>query len=93
MPPAARKTDNTSHGTPLSPGPASPDVLIGGLPAWRAIVDFHGCPLPLHIGGVVMKGSATVFINNQAAVRVGDVVVEAIGPNPVEKGCETVIIG
>lgn len=37
MPPAARVTDQTSHGTPLSPGPGSPNVFIGGLPVWRAV--------------------------------------------------------
>ncbi len=37
MPMAARTTDTTSHGTPLSPGPGSPDVMIGFLPAWRAL--------------------------------------------------------
>ncbi len=37
MPPAARVTDLTSHGTPLNPGPGSPTVLIGFMPAWRAL--------------------------------------------------------
>ena len=37
MPMAARVTDMTSHSPPLSPGPGSLDVLIGGLPAWRAL--------------------------------------------------------
>ncbi|HEV7404002.1 MAG TPA: PAAR domain-containing protein [Chthoniobacteraceae bacterium] len=37
MPPAARLFDLTSHGTPLSPGPGSLDVIIGGLPAWRGV--------------------------------------------------------
>ena len=32
--PAARITDLTVHGSPLVPGPPSPNVLIGGLPAW-----------------------------------------------------------
>lgn len=35
--PAARLTDITSHGTPLTPGPGSMDVMIGFLPAWRGI--------------------------------------------------------
>ncbi len=39
MPDAARMSDITSHGTPLTPGPGSPDVLIGNLPAWRALPD------------------------------------------------------
>lgn len=43
--PAARKTDTTSHGTPLSPGPASPNVKIGFLPAWRALPSGAGAAL------------------------------------------------
>ncbi|AGY56447.1 PAAR domain-containing protein [Gloeobacter kilaueensis] len=35
--PAARLTDMTAHGGPLAPGPGSPNILIGGLPAWRGI--------------------------------------------------------
>ena len=37
--PAARITDNVAHPLPpvLTPGPGSPNVLIGGLPAWRGI--------------------------------------------------------
>jgi uncharacterized Zn-binding protein involved in type VI secretion len=37
MPMAAHVTSLTSHGTPLSPGPGCPTVLIGGFPAWRAM--------------------------------------------------------
>jgi uncharacterized Zn-binding protein involved in type VI secretion len=37
MPMAARVTDVTGHGVPLTPGPGSVDVLIGFLPAWRAL--------------------------------------------------------
>lgn len=93
MPQAARTTDMTAHGTPLSPGPGSSNVLIGGLPAWRATVDTHSCPLPYHGGGVVVVGSLTVLINDMPAARVGDVVVEALGPNAIVLGCPTVIIG
>ena len=37
--PAARITDNVVHPAPpvLTPGPGSPNVLIGSLPAWRGI--------------------------------------------------------
>ncbi len=40
MKPAARLTDKTLHPLPgmLSPGPGSPTVLIGNLPAWRGIL-------------------------------------------------------
>lgn len=36
-PPAARIFDATAHGDPLKPGTCSPDVLIGGRKAWRAL--------------------------------------------------------
>jgi uncharacterized Zn-binding protein involved in type VI secretion len=97
MPPAARMGDLTSHGTPLSPGPGSVDVLIGGKPAWRATADFHACPLVTgvvpHVGGVVMMGSTTVLINNLPAARQGDMIVESGPPNSIALGELTVMIG
>lgn len=98
MPPAARVGDATSHGTPLSPGPGSANVLIGGMPAWRAISDFHTCPLvspgPVpHVGGVVSMGSTTVLINNLPAARMGDLITEGGPPNSIVMGCPTVLIG
>ncbi|MBE9570407.1 MAG: PAAR domain-containing protein [Proteobacteria bacterium] len=97
MPLAARVGDQTSHGTPLGPGPGSVNVLIGGMPAWRATADFHTCPLVTgtvpHVGGVVAVGSATVLINNLPAARQGDVIVESGPPNTIAMGCPTVLIG
>ena len=97
MPFAARVGDLTSHGTPLAPGPGSPTVLIGGLPAWRAGGDTHTCPLVTgvvpHVGGVVAVGSFTVFIENLPAARQGDIIVEGGPPNTIAMGCLTVIIG
>ena len=100
MPAAARIGDLTSHGTPLTPAtPASgsPNVLIGGAPAWRATADVHTCPLVSgtvpHVGGVVLKGSATVYINNLPAVRQGDTIVESGPSNSITAGCITVEIG
>lgn len=97
MPLAARVGDMTSHGTPLSPGPGSPNVLIGGLPAWRATSDFHTCPLVTgtvpHAGGVVAMGSPTVLINNLPAARQGDIITESGPPNSIVIGCPTVVIG
>ena len=96
MPPAARVGDPTSHGTPLSPGPGSSNVLIGGKPAWRATADFHRCPIvegvKPHVGGMVFVGSATVLINNLPAARLGDTIVEST-PNTIVGGCSTVLIG
>jgi uncharacterized Zn-binding protein involved in type VI secretion len=97
MPPAARVGDTTSHGTPLGPALGSPNVLIGGMPAWRGTADFHACPLISglvpHVGGVVTPGSLTVFINNLPAARQGDMILEAGPPNMIIIGCPTVLIG
>ena len=94
--PAARIGDPTSHGTPLAPGPGSVNVFIGGRPAWRAVADFHACPLfngtVPHVGGVVTPGSPTVLIGGLPAARQGDVVAEA-PPNAILLGEVTVLIG
>lgn len=96
MPPAARVLDQTAHGTPLS-GAGSPDVLIGGMPAWRALSDFHPCPLATgpvpHVGGTTVPGSSTVLIDGLPAARQGDTIVESGPPNSIAAGCPTVIIG
>ena len=95
--PAARIGDQTSHGTPLAPGPGCPTVLIGGTPAWRAGSDTHACPLfdgpKPHVGGVVAVGSVTVTIGGLPAARVGDLVTEASAPNAIVAGAPTVMIG
>jgi len=97
MPLAARVGDMTAHGTPLSPGPGSTNVLIGNMPAWRAAADMHTCPLVTvlvpHVGGVVPVGSVTVLINNLPAARQGDQIVESGPPNSIVMGCPTVLIG
>lgn len=66
------------------------NVIIQGLPAWRALIDVHLCPF--HGPGVVIKGSMTVFINGFPATRILDTVVEWI-PNLIIQGCPTVLIG
>src|SRR5262245_26536628 len=97
MPMAARVGDLTSHGTPLSPGVGSINVLIGGKPAWRATADTHVCPLVTgtvpHVGGVVTIGSTTVMINNLPAARQGDKIIESAPPNAIAAGDPTVMIG
>ena len=161
--PAARVTDNVSHPVPplLGPGPGSPNVFTGSLPAWRGVpsatagalqaakqvsdavikaaeaataaaagtpgapaakaaeeatktaaatqmgsmitsmaggADIHSCatplPIPPHGPGVVIDGSQTVLINGLQACRMGDTVLEAVGPpNKIAKGEMTVLIG
>ena len=58
----------------------------------------HACllpwPIPPHGPGVVIDGSPTVMIENSPACRMGDTIIEAIGPpNKIVMGCMTVIIG
>ena len=163
MPFAARVTDPVVHPLPpiLGPGPGSPTVLIGALPAWRGVpaavaaglqaakevsdaaietaeaatlaaagtpglpaaeaaeqsvkataastmgsaitsaaggADIHTCatplPLPPHGPGVVIDACPTVLINNLPAARMGDTILEAVGPpNQIAMGCPTVMIG
>jgi uncharacterized Zn-binding protein involved in type VI secretion len=145
----------------LGPGPGSPNVFIGSLPAWRGVpaaaaaalqaakqvsdaaikvaesatlaaagtpgapaakaaeeatkaaaaaqmgsmitgmaggADIHACttplPAPPHGPGVVIDGSQTVLINGLQACRLGDTVLEAVGPpNKIVRGETTVLIG
>ena len=161
--PDARVTDPVIHPLPgiLQPGPGSPNVLIGSLPAWRGVpaaaaaamqsdkaasdatlqaaaaatlaaagtpgapaaksaeeaaktaalsamsstitggaggADIHTCltlmPPQPHGPGVVIDGSQTVLINNLPACRLGDTILEALGPpNKIVMGLPTVIIG
>ncbi len=60
--------------------------------------DIHVCatplPIPPHGPGVVITPSATVMIGNLPAARIGDTILEAVGPpNTIAKGEMTVIIG
>lgn len=60
--------------------------------------DIHACetplPIPPHGKGVVISGSQTVLINGLPASRVGDQILEAVGPpNSITGGCPTVLIG
>jgi uncharacterized Zn-binding protein involved in type VI secretion len=62
------------------------------------IADMHVCPLPVpippHGPGFVTQGSSKVIINNLAAARQGDKVMEACGgADPIAMGCPQVIIG
>jgi uncharacterized Zn-binding protein involved in type VI secretion len=61
MPPAARITDPVAHPLPpvLTPGPGSPTVLIGFLPAWRGI--------PLALVGALQAAKQAADIAIQTA--------------------------
>jgi uncharacterized Zn-binding protein involved in type VI secretion len=58
----------------------------------------HACmtplPIPPHGPGVVIDGSQTVQINFKPACRLGDTILEPLGPpNKIVMGCPTVIVG
>lgn len=66
--------------------------------AFAGTSDIHACvtpsPVPPHGPGVVIDGSATVMVNNMPACRMGDTIIEPLGPpNKIAKGEMTVIIG
>lgn len=75
---------------------AAMSATIGAAAAGGA--SMHVCalpwPIPPHGPGVVIDGSSTVIIENMPACRMGDTIVEAIGPpNKIVMGCLTVVVG
>lgn len=89
--PAAKAAEEATKATCLS-------TMSSAITSAAAGADIHACttplPVPPHGPGVVIDGSATVMINNLPACRMGDTVLEALGPpNKIAKGEMTVIIG
>lgn len=94
-------------GTPAAPGAKAAEettkattatTMSSAIKGSAGGADIHTCttplPLPPHGPGVVIDGSATVLINNLPACRMGDTIVEAVGPpNKIVRGCPTVLIG
>ncbi len=60
--------------------------------------DIHLCttplPIPPHGPGIVITPSKSVIVANFPAARMGDTILEAVGPpNTIVSGCMTVMIG
>lgn len=77
---------------------AAATAMSSAVTAAAGGADIHTCatplPIPPHGPGLVIDGSATVLINGLPACRVGDTVLEALGPpNKITTGEFTVIIG
>lgn len=73
-------------------------ALSSAISGMAGMSDIHACvtpsPVPPHGPGVVIDGSKTVLINNMPACRMGDTIIEPLGPpNKIAKGETTVIIG
>jgi len=89
--PAALAAEQTAKTAALTTMSSTITSSAGG-------ADIHACstplPIPPHGPGVVIDGSATVVINGLPACRMGDTVIEALGPpNKIVSGCPTVQIG
>lgn len=89
--PAAYAAEQTAKTTAAS-------TLGSMITGAAAGADIHLCttpsPVPPHGPGVVIDGSQTVLINNLPACRLGDTILEPLGPpNKIMKGEMTVIIG
>lgn len=77
---------------------AAAATMSAAITGASAGADIHLCTTPFpptpHGPGVVITGSATVSLNFLPAARMGDTILEAIGPpNTITKGETTVIIG
>lgn len=78
---------------------AAEAAAMGSMIAGAAgAADMHACttvlPIPPHGSGVVVDGSQTVLINGLPACRLGDTIVEPVGPpNKITQGETSVIIG
>jgi len=89
--PAAKLAEETTKATAAASMSSTIVGRAGG-------ADIHNCatplPVPPHGPGVVIGGSPTVLINGLPASRLGDTIVEALGPpNKILAGCATVLIG
>lgn len=80
--PAAQAAALTAMSTAITSASAGADINVCATPA------------PPHGPGVVINGSATVMINMLPPARMGDSILEALGPpNSIVSGEPTVIIG
>jgi hypothetical protein len=89
--PAAKAAEEATKAAALS-------SMSSAITGAAAGADIHACttplPIPPHGPGVDITGSATVSVNFLPAGRLGDTILEAIGPpNKIVKGEFTVIIG
>ncbi|NJL64664.1 MAG: hypothetical protein HC903_26175 [Methylacidiphilales bacterium] len=86
--PAARVGDMTAHGSPLSIGPGSMNVMIGKKPAWRGISAAQAALLAqtfakgmedIGKAQVKMAAASGTPAAPAAATNLADTVVEAVG--------------
>ncbi len=104
---AAEISATAAMGTPGAPAAKAAEQALkavegaamgGAIMSGAMGADIHNCSTPLvappHGPGIVITGSKTVFINGLPACRVGDTLLEALGPSDkIVRGWPTVTIG
>lgn len=104
---AAETATLAAAGTPAAPAALAAEqatkgavlgAMSGAIAAASAGADIHTCttpsPAPPHGPGVVIDGSATVQTNFLPQSRLGDTILEALGPpNKIVNGEPKVIVG
>ena len=92
--PAAIAAEETAKNAAAASMGSAITGAAGGADIHICLTPLGPLPLPTHGPGVVIDGSQTVLINNLPACRMGDTVLEALGPpNKIAMGLPTVIIG
>lgn len=80
---ASMSTMMSSMASAPNPSGGMPDIMVCSAPV-----------LPVHGVGLVIDGSPTVLINGLPACRMGDTLIEALGPtNKIVMGMMNVLIG
>lgn len=104
---AAEAASRAAMGTPGAPAAIAAEnaAKAAALASMSSMItgsamgaDIHMCstplPIPPHGPGVVVDSSKTVIVGGLGAARMGDTVVEALGPpNKIAKGQMNVLIG
>lgn len=104
---AAESATMAAAGTPGAPAAYAAEqvakaaalaALSSTISGMAGMSDIHACvtpsPVPPHGPGVVIDGSQTVLTNNMPQCRMGDTIIEPLGPpNKIMKGEMTVIVG
>ena len=92
--PAAITAEETAKSTAAASMGSMISGMAGGADIHMCLTPLGPLPLPTHGPGVVIDGSQTVLINNLPACRVGDTIIEAVGPpNKILMGQPKTIIG
>ena len=89
---AATPAGPAAKAAEISTKAASAATMASAIASSAGGADKHVCVL--HGTGVVIDGSRTVLINGLPACRMGDTILEPVGPpNKIVRGCLSVLIG